>query len=438
VTIERVDSMIVDIRGHSDLLRFIFKVEEEDKVKPSEKFRMGERECYFSLPMGVSVDRIHPDHLALVSLMLCFPFIGESIRFPRGISKEFHDAAGVISRFSVGPIDEDISPYRSPESSKPALALSGGVDSVTALAIMPEETVSFFLDRPINLFARSLYDKEAAHMSCKELGKLGHNVVMVETDLEYLRKPVGFPVDVANSSPAILLAEEFALDSIAFGTIMESAYGIGSKSYRHYPNGSHNRLWGTLFQAAGLPLNLVVAGMSEVATSKIMIEHEIGPLSQSCIRGKWKSPCLNCWKCFRKSLLDSTLRKEEIDDGILDKLFNIAEAKHHLRSFPIKHENVLSYICERYYGSHKLMSLLKRRVGADKSDLKWLESWNPESIELIFPKYRDEIVSKIVRLIPTMDEFQINKMKSWDMEEMLQNQEFKSLSEELDAALSSL
>lgn len=436
MTITRVDSMIVDIRGHSDLLRFIFTVEEEDKVEPSEKFRMGGIECYFRLPMGISVDRIHPDHLALVSLMLCFPFIGERVVFPRGISREFHDAAGVISRFSVGPIDEDISPYCSPESSKPALALSGGVDSVAALAIMPEETVSFFLDRPIK--KGSLYDKDAAHMSCKELGELGHNVVMVETDLEYLRKPVGFPVDVANSSPAILLAGEFALDSIAFGTIMESAYGIGSRIYRHYPNGSHNRLWGTLFQAVGLPLNLVVAGMSEVATSKIMIEHEIGPLSQSCIRGKWESPCLNCWKCFRKSLLDSTLRKEEIDDVLLDKLFNIEEAKHHLRGFPIKHENVLSYICERYDGDHKLMSLLKRRVRANKSDLKWLESWNPESMELIFPKYRDEVVSKIVRLIPTMDDFQINKMKNWDMAEMLQSQEFKSLSEELDATLSSL
>jgi len=428
--------MIVDIRGEDDLLRFIFTVEEKDKVVPSEKYRMGKRKCYFRLPRGVDLDHIHPDHIALVSLMLCFPFIGESITFPRAISKDFHDAAGVISRFSVGPINEELVPYRAAEPSKPALALSGGVDSVAALAIMPMETVSFFLDRPIK--RGSLYDKDAAHNSCRELGKLAHNVIMVETDLEYLRKPVGFPVDVANSSPAILLAGEFSLDSIAFGTIMESAYGIGHRSYRHYPTGNHNRLWGTLFKAAGIPLNLVVAGMSEVATSKIMIEHDIGPLSQSCIRGKWKSPCLNCWKCFRKSLLDSTLRGEKIEDEGLEKLFRIEEAKHHLEGFPIKHENVLSYICERYEGNHKLMSLLKRRVGADKSDLKWLESWNPESIELVVPKYRDFVKSKILELIPTMDDFQINEMKNWDMGAMLRNQEYKGLSEELSASLSSL
>jgi hypothetical protein len=84
------------------------------------------------------------------------------------------------------------------------------------------------------------------------------------------------------------------------------------------------------------------------------------------------------------------------------------------------------------------MSLLKRRVGADKSDLKWLESWNPESIELVVPKYRDFVKSKILELIPTMDDFQINEMKNWDMGAMLRNQEYKGLSEELSASLSSL
>ena len=66
-------------------------------------------------------------------------------------------------------------------------------------------------------------------------------------------------------------------------------------------------------------------------------------------------------------------KREKIIDIDLDKLFNIREARLHLEGFPIKHENVISYICERYEGDHKLMNLLKRRVGADRSDLKWLE-----------------------------------------------------------------
>ena len=53
---------------------------------------------------------------------------------------------------------------------------------------------------------------------------------IIESDLEYVRDPVGFPVDVANSVPAILMADYLKLDSIAFGTIMEASYGVGHKN----------------------------------------------------------------------------------------------------------------------------------------------------------------------------------------------------------------
>ena len=61
---------------------------------------------------------------------------------------------------------------------------------------------------------------------------------------------------------------------------------------------------------------------------------------------------------------------------------------------------------------------------------------NPESIELIFQN-RDEIVSKIVRLIPTMDEFWINKMKSWNGGNAAESRIQESF-RGVDAALSSL
>ena len=110
---------------------------------------------------------------------------------------------------------------------------------------MPKETVPVFLDRPIN--GRSLYDKDAPYRICSELVEMGYEVLSIKSDLEYLRSPVGFPVDLANSVPAVLLADLASFNSIAFGTIMESAYGIGHSQYRHYPKGNHFRLWSTLF-----------------------------------------------------------------------------------------------------------------------------------------------------------------------------------------------
>ena len=41
-------------------------------------------------------------------------------------------------------------------------------------------------------------------------------------------------------------------------------------------------------------------------------------------------------------------------------------------------------------------------------------------------------------MIPTMDDVQIDEMKGWNMEEILENQEYKDLARELKSSLSSL
>ena len=63
---------------------------------------------------------------------------------------------------------------------------------------------------------------------------------------------------------------------------------------------------------------------------------------------------------------------------------------------------------------------------------------NPESIELIVPEYREFVKSRIIQMIPTMDDVQIDEMKGWNMEEILENQEYKDLARELKSSLSSL
>jgi len=362
--------------------------------------------------------------------MLCFPFARSKLELPIGISKEFEEATKVITRFQVGPIDKTLKAYSSPLNSKPALAFSGGVDSMAALAIMPPETICFFLNREIK--GKSLYNKEAPLRTCSELKKIGYSVHEMLSDLEYVRKPVGFPVDVANSAPAILMAKKEKIDSIAFGTIMESAYGIGGKEYRDYINSNHNKLWGKLFKSAGIPFNLCVAGLSEVGTSIIVSRHPLGKLSQSCIRGKWQKPCMNCWKCFRKYLLEKTINNEEITNYELDRLFKIKEVVHYLRGFPISHENVLTYITSRYSGEHNIMNILKKRVRGDGMKLRWLENWNCESSVIIYPKYLQSIQMNIEKHIDVMGQDMINNMKQWNMHEMLEDRAYMKIHEDLN------
>ena len=67
-------------------ITFNIEVEEEDQINPSPKYSLGKRHFSFVIPDEVSFEEIHPDHLALVSILVCHPFIGKRIVFPKADS----------------------------------------------------------------------------------------------------------------------------------------------------------------------------------------------------------------------------------------------------------------------------------------------------------------------------------------------------------------
>ena len=410
--------MKVRLERAPGLCRFILEPEEQDILQPTEKVSLGSRTTEIQLPNQIDPDTIHPDHLALCIMMITHPFVGKSLTFPKPVSKRFGDQHNQsASRYIIGPVDDSLRPWSPRKNARPGLAFSGGVDSTAALGLMPPNTAPIFMDRPIH--GKSLYDKDAAHKSCQEVKRLGYDMHIVTCDLEYVRSPVGFPVDVANSVPAVLMAEYLNLDCIGFGTIMESTYGTGHRRYRDYPHGHHYTHWGGLFRAAGLPFILPVAGISEVGTSIICNEAPIGFVAQSCMRGTWKKPCLNCWKCFRKQLLDNAILDNQLDSAYLDEIFNNREACRFLSQIPIKHENILTWSTHRLNSNHILFSLLKDRVEGTENDLTWLGKWYSPSIELIPEKYRSTICEKILQYLPKMDKGDESELTSWSMLDLI-------------------
>jgi len=405
----------------------------EDRNIEIDRTRMAREQCRFHLPDDWSSYDIHPDLLALVCILICQPYVDKCITLPFAVSESFASHYRRSLRREIQPVDPSIEPRKVRDEGVPALAFSGGVDSTAALALMPNETIPFFLDRIFpedQKDQRNLYNKDAAYFACEGLAEHGYDVQTVETDLEFVRKPVGFPIDVACATPAILLADRFNIDSIAFGTIMESAYRIGHLQYLDYPRGSHYNIWGGLFRTAGVPFNQVVAGVSEVGTSKIVLESPLCKYSQSCMRGERKVPCRSCWKCFRKTLLDGILRKERFSDEYLDELFQIKEAQRFITKIPIKHENVIMYLSSFYHGDHDLFSILKARVRGGSEPVEWMEQWYPPSLELIPQKYRDGLVARIKEYLEPMDQKAIEQVEGWDLRSMVESQEYKDLHED--------
>lgn len=427
--------MKVEMISEPGVLKLIFNLEDDDRPSPSTKFRMGGNEVSVLLPPDFDPDSIHPDLLGLCCILMCEPFIGKKISLPKPVSKEFYKGhSDVTSRYKISNFDELLTPRKIKPDFVPGLAFSGGVDSTAVLALLPPTTVPVFLDRPLR--GKSLYDKDAAKKSCQEISRLGYDVQIIQCDLEYMRQPVGFPVDVANAVPAILMADYLNLDSIAFGTIMESSYGIGHKSFRDYPNGNHYTHLGGMFASAGIPFNLPVAGISEIGTSIIVSKSPSGFVAQSCMRGVWKHPCLNCWKCFRKQILDCAISGEELNHDSLENLFANREALRFVSAIPIKHENVLTWATNRLNIDYQLFEHLKTRVEGHERSYDWMEKWFSKSIDLVPVKYRDYVENKILTYIEKMDDDDEKKLLAWSMEDVITSTQTQINSQHLEQAMS--
>ena len=429
-------SMLVDYSLQEGKVSINFSLDNSDELRISSIDIGMNNEIDAEINLG-DVDDVHPDLIALSAILICNPFVGKSLEFAFPISKEFAEGANsVISRYVISSKCDSLpSGISKKRNGVPALAFSGGADSTAALAVMPGNTVPIFLYRPIN--ENSIYNPSAALSICDELREIGYPVKVIESNLEWIREPIGFPTDLANSVPAILLSESLGIESISFGTVLESGFGIGHKKYVDYGEGSHWRFFSQLFATVGLGLSFPVIGVSEVGTALICNNSPNGKFSQSCIRGEWGEPCMSCWKCFRKSLLLFSLGLIEEPD--FESMIASKEVRAKLSAFPISHENVVTFAIQRI-DAKKFPCLipLSKKLDLDL-DLAMLECWFPDSIDFVVDKYRHSIRNEIIKCLQIMTPNQEGVIRGWDMNEHLKSKDViesqKRLLEEWDVGI---
>ena len=389
-----------------------------------------------ALPDAFGPDDLHPDLEALIGLLLVQPFTRRSLVVDRPVSPVFAAAALGAMRRDVGAVDRGLAPRPMPANGRPGLAFSGGSDSIAALSVLPETAVPVFLRRitPDGAAVRSLYRDEAAVHACAELSaRHGFEVATVESDIEYLRTPIGFPTDWANALGAVLLADRFNLDSISWGLVAESAYRIGHEEYQDWA--TRRTAWAAVFEAAGLHFTAPVAGVSEVGTAAIVAASPYRDLAQSCIRGSVGIPCRNCWKCFRKSLLEAAIESRWPSDDELDALFRIPEVGRKLNNLPIAHENVIAWLVARYPGRHPKMAIVRQRVGAGELQLDYLQRWYGPSAALFPARHGATITARLDGYLDRMGDSDVQRFRAWTMHKRLAGRATKRSAEALRLAL---
>ena len=383
------------------------------------------RTATFKLPDGFQIYNTHPDLRALAALLTFYPWIGNRLDLPFPVSTEFAKAVKAASKIDVTNQSADI-PMRTPgEGSHPGLSFSGGVDSMGALALMPDDTVPVFsLRTSPPEGGRTLYKPDVALHAIAEMRKAGRSVHIVESDHEWVRGPVGFSVDPAPAIALILLADELNLDAITFGTIAESAYVTGAGKWSEYKVRPAYARWKTLFDAVALDTYNATAGISEIGTSTIVRSSEFGHLAQSCIRGIPGYPCRACVKCFRKSLITASLTGEWPDEREVARLMANRTIKGFLEKTPIRFEIILTSAMASYNGSDPLLLKLQSRVGALVQDVSFTGSWYGPAMDLIPEKYRAGTIEAANQYLPRMTENQEEAFRNFDIFPFLEsNQE---------------
>ena len=69
--------MKVDVVGIRSTLHWTFTLDKNDG-KYTDKISMIGRKFSNELPRGVTIEQIHPDHLALIALLVCHPFVDQN------------------------------------------------------------------------------------------------------------------------------------------------------------------------------------------------------------------------------------------------------------------------------------------------------------------------------------------------------------------------
>ena len=428
--------MKASFEAQGNVLFLKFEQDQDEYFQEEHRINMDRTMMELRLPKEWSAGDIHKDHLALITILSIHPFVSKLLEIDWSVSQDFAIEVQNSCSYNITFASTSEAPYVA-EKGHPCLAFSGGVDSTAALLLMPKNTLCAWLDRP-DLGKRTLYNKTAAKHTMEFTRAQGYSVHEIYCDVEHLRSPVGFPVDLSSGIAAIAIASHTNGNSIAYGMIMETAYRTGHTKYRNYIESNHFKSWDKCFAKAGIPLFLPVSGVSEVGTSTIVKNSVFDGNARSCIRGDWPEQCDNCWKCFRKTLVDYRIMNKPIGNEEMEMWMKVREVKFKLSAWPVSHENVLAWALKNPKVSEGISTLLLERLEGSQRDLHLLSKWYPPALELIPDSEKELFLQTIREYLHEMSQSEILETEALDLRPWLEAEKAHLARELFEKGMSNL
>jgi len=137
----------------------------------------------FNFELPFEIQDPHPDLITLAVLTVVLPWVDNKISLSYKVSPEFAAAVTDVFGFQVDGIDKGLQPRK--KGSRDGLAFSGGVDSIAAALVLPEDTIKFIFIRQQHAEVPDWQSGRSIPGSEKIL-KYFDNTYAVYSDLEHI------------------------------------------------------------------------------------------------------------------------------------------------------------------------------------------------------------------------------------------------------------
>jgi hypothetical protein len=418
--------MIVSKNVSTDKTKYTYKIElEESDTNIAEGQVSGKNiELYqyeFSFKFPKALKSLHPDLEACALLTIVKPWINKRITLPCDVSSHF--AQIVKQEFGVHITNINSSLKKRLPRTNPGLSFSGGVDSIATYLIMPKNTVGIFcarMDHHIVGNSNHNYNPQAQIETLKNF----KNSKIVFTDLEHIVKPFPqYPTWVALSSPCLFLADDYDLNSIAYGSILAADYIHNGEKFNNYNKKQSG--WFKLFSAVGTPISKPVNGLSEIGTAIITENNNLTEIATSCAYGTFKHPCMKCKKCFRKYLITTAIRQEVLSKETIDTFLAQKQIQQFIldTNMPIYCQHTIMWALNSLnLNDFPILKCFKRKIFFKKINIDFLNRYYKPSLNNTFPKkIRKNVKTSILQYIQPMNKKMEKNLENWDLKSEYEN-----------------
>jgi hypothetical protein len=357
----------------------------------------------------------HPDLLALAAYSVAWPWAKRRMRFDRAISAVMSEAFHISGIDAISPNSE--APPARPPGQRVSLAYSGGADSIATAEVLPSDTAFVHLRRTkhprvVNRMTHVRVD--VIESLVRQASRFGREVSVVQTDLEYLCLPFAtYPVWWAISVASILTADHCNAGAVALGTVLESRYTANGTKWggRIPPSPTHK-----LYDAAGIPMMRPATGMTEVTTTRLSMESELGHLARSCLLGTFSTACLNCEKCLRKEMISAAVTGEALPKALISNIFQNPKMMLKVNGpLPIYFQDMVEYALARIDVQGTSLAEVKNRLQPSIDGTTWAERYYTPALEDEVPEqFRSFVAEAVAKRVRPMSQRDRTIVETWD------------------------